>query len=117
MSLKQFNGRADMKINRVKAIQTYIKPKKKKLDNTTSTGINGYNDESTFDEQPWEHKYVKGLQGGKEKPKLEKEKLFDVLQDGKPMKIKKKTKKDKDTRAFIMMNEKKYHSIGGSSID
>ena len=31
------------------------------------------------------------------------------------MKVKKEGKKNKDKRAFVMMNDKKYHEIGGKT--
>ena len=55
----------------------------------------------------------------KEKKKMDntsginKEDIFDTKNDGKPMKKKKVTKKEKDTRAFIMMDGKKFHEVGG----
>ena len=110
MSLKQFNGHQEMRIDRVKAHHMYLKKEKKKMDNTS--GINN-NDEYDADTQPWEIANVKGLAAGKQKPKLDKEVIFDTKNDGLPMKKKKEGKKEKDTRAFIMLNGEKFHEIGG----
>ena len=110
MSLKQFNVHKEMRIDRVKAHTMYLKKEKKKMDNTTALRVC---DEDQEDKQPWELNKVKNLCAGAEKPKLDKEIIFDTKNDGKPMKKKKVSKKEKDTRAFIMLNDKKYHSIGG----
>tara|TARA_R110002110_G_scaffold24879_1_gene92704 strand:+ start:30 stop:374 length:345 start_codon:yes stop_codon:yes gene_type:complete len=112
MSLKKFNGHQDMRIDKVKAHSMYLKKTKEKMDNTRALTVE---DEDHHDKQPWELNKVKGLCAGKKKPKLDKEVLFDTTNDGKPLKKKKETKKEKDTRAFIMMEGKKYHSIGGQT--
>ena len=82
----------------------------KKMDNTTALRVC---DEDQEDKQPWELNKVKGLCAGKPKPKLDKEVIFDTKNDGLPMKKKKEGKKEKDTRAFIMLNGEKFHEIGG----
>lgn len=112
MSLKKFNAHQDMRIDKVKAHHLYLKPKKEKMDNTRALRVE---DEDCKDKQPWEIGKVKNLCAGKPKPKLDKEKLFDVNNDGKPMKKKKEGKKEKDKRAFIMIDGKKYHEVGGKT--
>tara|TARA_R110000803_G_scaffold4137_4_gene14176 strand:+ start:6008 stop:6352 length:345 start_codon:yes stop_codon:yes gene_type:complete len=112
MSLKKFNGHQDMRIDKVKAHAMYLRATKEKFDNTAALTVS---DEDHHDKQPWELNKVKNLCKGKPKPKLEKEDLFDITNDGKPMKKKKETKKEKDTRAFIMCDGKKYHEIGGKT--
>ena len=110
MSLKQFNVHKEMRIDRVKAHTMYLKPKKEKMDNTTALRVC---DEDQQDKAPWEIGKVKNLCAGAKKPNLDKEVIFDTTNDGKPLKKKKEGKKSKDTRAFIMMDGKKYHEIGG----
>ena len=110
MSLKQFNQHQNMRIDRVKAHAMYLKKEKKKMDNTIALRVCDEDDE---DKTPWELNNVKNLCQGKPKPKLDKEVIFDTKNDGLPMKKKKEGKKTKDTRAFIMLNGEKYHSIGG----
>ena len=110
MSLKKFNAHQDMRIDRVKAHHMYLKKEKKKMDNTIGLRVC---DEDQEDKQPWEIGKVKNLCQGKPKPKLDKEVIFDTKNDGLPMKKKKEGKKTKDTRAFIMMDGKKYHEVGG----
>jgi len=112
MSLKKFNGHQDMRIDKVKAHAMYLKKTKEKMDNTRALTVE---DEDYKDKQPWEIAKVKHLCAGKPKPKLDKEVLFDTTNDGKPMKKKKETKKEKDTRAFIMCDGKKYHEVGGKT--
>ena len=101
-----------MRIDKVKAHHLYLKPKKDKFDNTKALWDN---EEKNYDKAPWEIVNVKGLCAGKQKPRLDKEKLFDTTNDGKPMKVKKEGKKEKDKRAFLMMDGKKYHEIGGKT--
>ena len=84
-SLKKFNTHRDIRIDRVKAHHTYLKP--------------------------WELKHVKGLQAGKPKKNLKRERIFDTTNDGKPLPKIKETKKEKLSRAFVMMDSKKYHQI------
>ena len=110
MSLKKFNAHQDMRIDRVKAHHMYLKKEKKKMDNTIGLRVC---DEDQADTQPWEIANVKHLCAGKPKPKLDKEVIFDTKNDGLPMKKKKEGKKEKDTRAFIMMDGKKFHEVGG----
>lgn len=61
----------------------------------------------------WEFQHVKSLGAPPEKPSYKKEKLFDVHNDGKPIK-KKKNKKDYEMRKPWMLDEKKakvYHTF------
>ena len=44
---------------------------------------------------------------------MDKNKIFDVHQDGKLIKVKKETRKDKLSRAFIVMGDKKFHEVSG----
>ena len=109
MSLKKFNPWADMRIDKVKAHHMYLKKKPR---------VHPKPEEDEFsylwdNKVPWEINDVKHLCAGKPQPRLDKEKIFDIHNDGKPMKKKKEGKKEKDTRAFIMMDGKKYHEIGG----
>ena len=112
MSLKQFNPHAGMRIDRVKAHHTYLKPTKDKATN--------YEPDDDYSENkhtvPWELGKVKGLAAGKQRGKYNREKVFDVKNDGQPFKKKKETKKDKDKRAFVMMDGKKYHEIGTNCV-
>ena len=110
MSLKKFNAHQDMRIDRVKAHHMYLKKEKKKMDNTIGLRVC---DEDQEDKQPWEIGKVKNLCQGKPKPKLDKDTIFDTNGDGKPLKKKKEGKKEKDSRAFVMCDHKKYHEIGG----
>jgi len=64
------------------------------------------------EERPNEFTLVPGLQGGKQKPKITKEKLFDTKNDGKPFPKKKMTKVEKLSRAYNMIDGKKhYHEV------
>tara|TARA_Y100000401_G_C8282841_1_gene204432 strand:- start:171 stop:521 length:351 start_codon:yes stop_codon:yes gene_type:complete len=112
MSLKNFNPYAGMRIDRVKAHHTYLKPKKDKASN--------YDPDTEYAENnhtaPWELTHVKGLAAGKMRGKYSREKVFDTKNDGQPFKKKKETKKDKDSRAFLMMEGKKYHEIGAKCV-
>ena len=110
MSVKKFNGHQDMRIDKVKAHHLYLKPKKDKFDNTKALWNN---EQENYDKAPWEITNVKGLCRGKQKPRLDKDKLFDTKNDGLPMKIKKEGKINKLKRAFVMMDGKKYHEVGG----
>tara|TARA_R110000803_G_scaffold123387_1_gene191289 strand:+ start:2286 stop:2624 length:339 start_codon:yes stop_codon:yes gene_type:complete len=107
MSLKKFNPYAGMRIDKVKAHSMYLKKAKKDF-----TNYDRDEEEDHYDKQPWEIANVKHLCAGKPKPRLDKETIFDVTNDGKPIKKEKETKKDKDTRAYIMFDGKKYHAIG-----
>lgn len=108
MSLRKFNPHANMRIDKVKAHHYYLKPQKKKYTNYE------IDEEAELhrDKVPWEIKHIKNLAAGKKKQTYKKESLFDTNNDGKPIKVKKESRKDKLSRAFIMMDGKKYHSIG-----
>ena len=112
MSLKQFNPYKGMRIDRVKAHHTYLKPQKDKPTN--------YEPDDDYLENkhtaPWELGKVKGLAAGKLRTTYSREKVFDTKNDGQPFKKKKETKKDKDKRAFLMMGGKKYHEIGDKCV-
>ncbi len=110
MSLKKFNPHAGMRIDKVKAHHMYLKPPKKVF-----TNYERDEHEEFYDKQPWEIANVKHLCAGKAKPKLDKDTIFDTTNDGKPIKVKKESKKEKDTRAYIMLDGKKYHAIGEKS--
>ena len=61
--------------------------------------------------RPWEMQHIKTLGAPPPKPTYRKDKLFDVKQDGKPIK-KDKRKKDWDMRKPWMLDKdkvKKYH--------
>lgn len=112
--MNKFNQNPKMTIDRVKAHHTYLKPKKKKHND------NALVDEDAVDYKdiaPWELQNVKGLGKGSEKPKKKEEYFFDTKNDNKPLKIKKKSKVEKLSRAFIMLDGKKYHEIGGQPFE
>ena len=48
---------------------------------------------------------------GKPKQNLDKDHVFDVKQDGKPIKKKKVSKADKLKTPYVMYNDKKFHSF------
>jgi hypothetical protein len=89
MNKKTFNPYGDMRIDRVKAHHTYLKPRKEKMNN--------YNEDDEYAENihsvPWEIGKIKNLCAGKPPPNLKKERIFDTMNDGKPIKKKKKVKK------------------------
>lgn len=109
MSLKKFNPHSEMRIDRVKAHHSVLKKVKQKRDNLYES------DQEVFIEpqQPWEIGKVKNLMAGKPKTNLKKDYIFDTTNNGKGIKKKKETKKEKDSRAFVMLDSKKYHEIGG----
>lgn len=112
--MNKFNQNPKMRIDRVKAHHTYLKPKKQKLIN------NHYHDDEDVDykdKAPWELQNIKGLGKGVEKPTKKEDYFFDTKGDNKPLKIKKKSKVEKESRAFIMFDGKKYHEIGGQPFD
>ena len=111
MSLKKFNPYENMRIDKVKAHVMYLKKPNKQYTNYDKDE----EEDIHHDKQPWEIGNIKNLCKGKPKTKLNKEIIFDVHKDGKPIKKKKESKKEKDTRAFVMMDGKKYHQIGGTA--
>jgi len=108
-SIKKFNAHRDIRIDRVKAHHTYLKPKKVKGQARDDTDWEG--DWQGNLRAPWELSHVKGLQAGKPKKKLDRERIFDTKDDGKSLPKIKETKKEKLSRAFVMMDSKKYHQI------
>ena len=113
-SIKKFNPHRDIRIDRVKAHHSYLKPKKEKPSFRDTTDWEGDYEHNC--KAPWEISHVKNLCAGKPKNRLELEKIFDIKDDGKPFKKKKELKKEKLSRAFVMLNEKKYHEIDGRYI-
>ena len=114
MSLGKFNAHRDIRIDRVKAHHSYLRPKKEKPMSRDTTDYEG-----DYDKQcaaPWEITNVKGLCAGKPKNKLEREKIFDINNDGKPFKKKKEPKSERLARAFVMLDSKKFHEIDGRFI-
>ena len=106
--MKKFNPNRDMRIQMEKAHVTYRKTNKRKEIEMREANMDGFG----CCLQPSEFKMVKGLQGGKQKPKLTKEKIFDTKNDGKPIPKKKEDKVTKLARAFVMINgEKDYHQL------
>jgi len=110
--MSKFNPHRDMKISKVKAHHMYIKPKKEKLVNNKYMDDN---DSGYKDTAPWELSHVKGLGQGVVKTKKKETDVFDMNNDGKPLKTEKKSKVEKESRAFIMHDGKKYHEIGSEA--
>ncbi len=108
MNKSIFNPHRDIRIDRVKAHHLALKEKKQDLQHNTEI-----DHLAPYVGVPWEIKHVKGLQKGKPKKNMDKEKIFDVHDDGKLIKVKKETRKDKLSRAFIVMDDKKYHEVNG----
>ena len=103
----KFNPHRDMRIDRVKAHVSYLKPKKdpvmhRQLEYKTP-----------MSEVPWELRHIKNFNAGKPKKKLDMDTVFDVNQDGKLKKVKKETKAEKLSRAYVMLDSKKFHEING----
>ena len=113
-SIKKFNAYKNIRIDRVKAHHSVLRPKKKKGQARDDTDWEG--DHENHMAQPWEIANVKNLCAGKPKNRLELEKIFDTTDDGKPFKKKKELKKEKLSRAYVMMDDKKYHEIDGRYI-
>jgi len=63
------------------------------------------------EEMPGEFLYVKNFMAGKPRQNLDKDHVFDVKQDGKPIKKKKVSKADKLKTPYVMYNDKKFHSF------
>jgi len=110
MKLKPFNPHADMRIDKIKAHSSYLK-KKKVLHHTKSE--EEYSDSKNF--IPSELSQFKGLAAGPKKYNTDKNHIFDTKFDGKSIKVKKPTKAQKESRHYIMMDGKKYHSISGTN--
>ena len=106
--MNKFNPNRDMRIQMEKAHITYRKTNKRKEIEMREANRDGF----SCCLQPSEFKMVSGLQGGKQKPKLTKDKIFDTKNDGKPIPKKKEDKVQKMGRAFVMINgEKDYHQL------
>ncbi len=105
MSLK-FNPYKNVRIDRVKAHISYLKPKKEKQSHRDTD----YDDKSDV---PLIIRQTPNLMAGKKKTDLNMDKVFDVKQDGKLRKIKKETKAQKLSRHYVICDSKKYHEIGG----
>lgn len=105
MKLKAFNPHSDLRIDKIKAHSSYLK--KKKFLNHTKT------ENEYVDQPPWELLNIPNLASGGKKYNTDKEHIFDTKFDGKSIKVKKPTKAEKQNRAFIMCDGKKYHSIDG----
>ena len=107
MKLKPFNPHADLRIDKIKAHSFYLK-KKKRINHTKT-------EDEYVDKPPWELLHIPNLARGTKKYNTDKEHIFDTKFDGKPIKVKKPTKAEKQNRAFIMCDGKKYHSIDGTN--
>ena len=102
----KFNPYKDVRIDRVKAHISYLKPKKQKASHRDTD----YEDKQ---EIPKIIRQTPGLLAGKKKTDLSMEKVFDVKGDGKLKKVKKETKAQKLSRHYVMCDEKKFHEING----
>ena len=103
----KFNPHRDVRIDRVKAHVTYLKPKKDPLMHRQ------LEHKTPLSEVPWELRHIKNFNAGKPKKKLDMDSVFDVKQDGKLKKVKKETKAEKLSRSYVMMDDKKFHMING----
>jgi len=105
---RKFNPNKQMRIPMEKAHITYRRQNKKKEIAMLEANRDGFG----CCLQPSEFKMVKGLQGGKQKPKMTKDKIFDTKNDGKPIPKKKESKVAKLVRAYYMVDGKKeYHEL------
>ena len=105
MSLK-FNPYKNVRIDRVKAHISYLKPPKQK---------NSHRDTDYVDKSdvPLIIRQTPNLMAGKKKTNLDMDKVFDIKEDGKLKKVKKETKAQKLSRHYVMLDGKKYHEING----
>tara|TARA_R110001606_G_scaffold366702_1_gene521952 strand:- start:3177 stop:3503 length:327 start_codon:yes stop_codon:yes gene_type:complete len=103
---KKFNNivRKDMRVNQEKSDVNWTK----KQIAHQKKNMHQINDEDAI---PSEFFAVKNFMAGKKKQNLDKEHIFDVNGDDKPIKVKKLTKADKLRRPFKMYNGKKFHSL------
>tara|TARA_R110002020_G_scaffold118361_1_gene270586 strand:- start:57 stop:416 length:360 start_codon:yes stop_codon:yes gene_type:complete len=113
-SIKKFNAYKNIRIDRVKAHHSVIRPKKKKGQARCDIDYEG--DWEGHMAQPWEIANVKNLCAGKPKKNLKRERIFDTMDDGKPLKVKKESKAAKMKTAFVMCDSKKFHQIDGRYI-
>ena len=103
----KFNPHRDVRIDRVKAHVSYLKPKKDPVNHRQ------LEHKTPMSEVPWEIRHIKNFNAGKAKKKLDMDTVFDVNQDGKLKKVKKETKAQKLSRAYVMLDSNKYHMING----
>ena len=103
----KFNPHRDVRIDRVKAHVTYLKPKKDPLMHRQ------LEHKTPLSEVPWELRHIKNFNAGKAKKKLDMDTVFDVKQDGKLKPVKKETRAEKLSRAYVMLDSKKYHEVNG----
>ena len=113
-SIKKFNAYKNIRIDRVKAHHSVLRPKKKVGQARDDTDWEG--DYENHLSQPWEIGHVKNLCAGKPKKNLKRERIFDTMDDGKPLKVKKESKAAKLKTAFVLMDAKKYHQIDGKYV-
>ena len=113
-SIKKFNAYKNIRIDRVKAHHSVLRPKKKKGQARDDTDWEG--DHENHMAQPWEIANVKNLCAGKPKKNLKRERIFDTMDDGKPLKVKKESKAAKLKTAFVLCDSKKFHQIDGKYI-
>jgi len=105
--MNKFNPQRDIRIDRVRAHHTYLRPPKDPLEHRK------IEHKTPLSEVPWEIRNVKHLNAGNPNKKFDKKKIFDYKNDGKPIKVKKQTKAQKMGKAFVMMDSKKYHEVNG----
>ena len=108
--MKKFNHHQNIAIDKVRAdvkLRKGTKEKPSHRQREYSSHETDQRSEELF------FKKVKHLQGGKKKYNTDKDKIFDLKNDGKPIKVKKESKYEKLSRPFVMLNEKKYHEING----
>ena len=103
----KFNPHRDVRIDRVKAHVSYLKPKKDPVNHRQ------LEHKTPMSEVPWEIRHIKNFNAGKAKKKLDMDTVFDVKQDGKLKKVKKETKAEKLSRAYVMCDSKKFHEVNG----
>ena len=102
----KFNPHKNMRIDRVKAHMSYLKPKKEKSSHRDT-------DYECKQEIPKIIRQTPGLLAGKKKTDTSMDSVFDVKGDGKLKKVKKETKAQKLSRHYVMCNGKKFHEING----
>ena len=91
-------------ISRMKAHSVYTRSNHKKereMEDEENEGLE-------YDKPSWEFKNVKGFGKGKLKPRIVKEKYFDVKSDDKPFPKKKETPIYKQKKPFYMKNGVKH---------
>jgi len=103
----KFNPQKEVRIDRVKAHHTYLKPPS---DPKVHRSLEYKTPRS---EVPWEIRNVKHMNAGNPNKKFDKKKIFDYKGDDKPLKSKKESKASKLKRAFVMCDDKKFHEVNG----